>query len=204
MIALGIDVGGERKGFHAVALRADRSLVELPRNLQRADAIETLITELDPAVVAIDAPCGWSRVKSRLAERTLARAGVSSFCTPSRERAGQTIGFYGWMFNGEAAFAAAIKQRPLYEGGASVEGCTLEVFPNATAFALTGERQPKTTSKVKWRRALLDRQGVDQSRLTNIDFVDAALCALTGLLALQGNFRRFGEPGEGILVTPGF
>jgi predicted nuclease with RNAse H fold len=204
MIALGIDVGGERKGFHAVALRDDRSLVDAPRHLRTADGIGTLIAELKPVVVAIDAPGGWSQAKSRLAERALARAGVSSFCTPSRERAAQTMGFYGWMFNGEAAFAAAIRQRPLYADGASVEGCTMEVFPNATAFALTGQRQPKTTSKVKWRRALLARQGIDQSHLTNIDFVDAALCALTGLLALEGNFRRFGEPGEGILVTPRF
>jgi predicted nuclease with RNAse H fold len=204
MIALGIDVGGTRKGFHAVTLAGDRSLRHPPGRIRRAEDLETLIRETNPTVVAIDAPCGWSRAKSRLAERALAQAGVSSFCTPSHERAAQTMGFYGWMFNGEAAFAAAINARPLYRGEASFEGRTMEVFPNATAFALSGERQPKTISKVNWRRAVLDAQGVDQSRLVNVDFVDAALCALTGLLALEGNFQGFGEPGEGILVAPRF
>ena len=64
-----IDVGGARKGFHAVALR---------------DGVFETLTSIDPdeivhwclerhaTIVAVDAPCGWSQAgASRLAERQL-------------------------------------------------------------------------------------------------------------------------------------
>ena len=105
------------------------------------------------------------------------------------------------MFNGEAAFAAATRVLPLYAGQPSVAGHAFEVFPNATAHRLRGP-QPKTVSKVVWRRALLRDAGVDETALGNLDLVDAAICALTGLLALEGDFETFGQVGEGFLIAP--
>jgi len=201
-IALGIDVGGERKGFHVVALNASRALVGLPRNVKTAAGIADLIVELQPTVVAIDAPCGWSDHKSREAERALARAGIRSFCTPSRTRAQQNLTFYGWMFQGEQAFQAATPTHPHFAGGKTVRGHVIEVFPNATTIALTGQPKPKDVSKSQWRRQLLVEQGIDQTHLTNIDFVDAALCALTGLLALDQGFQAFGDQAGGFLIAP--
>ena len=201
-MALGIDVGGERKGFHVVALDASRKVVGEPYRLATAAAIGPLIVKLRPTVVAIDAPCQWSQDKSREAERALARTGVRSFCTPSRARAQQNLTFYGWMFQGEAAFAAATPTHPHFGGGNSVRGHTIEVFPNATTIALTGRPNPKGISKNRWRRQLLGGQGIDPTQFTNIDHVDAALCALTGLLALDAGFQAYGDPTGGYLVAP--
>jgi predicted RNase H-like nuclease len=201
-IALGIDVGGERKGFHVVALDAARKLIGPPRNLHRPTEIRNLIAELRPAVVAIDAPCGWSVDKSREAERALARAGIRSFCTPSRVRAERNPTFYGWMFQGERAFKAATVTHPHYGGGKTVRGHSIEVFPNATTIALTGQPNPAHVSKGQWRRQLLADQGIEQTHLTNIDYVDAALCALTGLWALHRDFVSYGDTAGGFLVAP--
>ena len=198
---MGIDVGGARKGYHVVALDAARRFAGEPQQVPDAAALGPLMAALRPDVIAIDAPCGWSAAKSRLAERALARAGIRSFCTPSRERAADVPGFYGWMFNGEAAFGVATRELPLFVGGSSVAGHTFEVFPNATAHRLRGP-QPKSVSKVAWRRALLRDAGVDEAALGNLDLVDAAICALTGLLALEGDFETFGQVGEGFLIAP--
>lgn len=202
-VILGIDVGGARKGFHAVALDVSREVVGEPLRLATAAEIGPFIARLNPTVVAIDAPCRWSANKSREAERALARAGVRSFCTPSRARAQQNLTFFGWMFQGEAAFAAAIATHPHYDGGKTVRGHTIEVFPNATTIALTGQPNPRDISKNQWRRALLKAQGIDPVQFTNIDHVDAALCALTGLVALESGFTAYGEQAGGFLIAPG-
>ena len=201
-IALGIDVGGERKGFHAVALNSSRKVVGEPYRLATAAEIGPLIAKLSPAVVAIDAPCQWSQDKSREAERALARAGIRSFCTPSRARAPQNLTFYGWMFQGEAAFAAATSTHPHFGGGKSVRGHTIEVFPNATTIVLTGQPNPKGISKNQWRRQLLAEQGIAPTQFTNIDHVDAALCAFTGLIALESGFTAYGDTSGGYLIAP--
>ncbi|MCC5022094.1 MAG: DUF429 domain-containing protein [Candidatus Synoicihabitans palmerolidicus] len=145
-----------RKGFHVVVFDVARRLVAKPCRIGNADELHGLCEEMQPTVIAIDAPGGWSTAKSRRAERELARAGIRSFCTPSRERAAQVLNFYGWMFNGEAAYAAAAQVCPHFDGGADVAGCTMEVFPNATAHRLRGP-QPKGVSKVRWRRASVAR-----------------------------------------------
>ncbi len=202
-VALGIDVGAERKGCHLVALSGARQIVGAPEVVHSADEIAARVAATKPAVVAIDSPCGWSAGgKSRRAERDLARAGIQSFYTPTRERAAQTPGFYGWIFAGERVYAAVRSTHPLYAGQGSIWAKSMEVFPNATTRMLTGRRPPLGESKSAWRRQLLDAQGVDQTRLSNLDFVDAALCALTGLYALDGDYQPFGDAEEGILITP--
>jgi hypothetical protein len=43
---------------------------------------------------------------------------------------------------------------------------------------------------------------VELSLLATIDLVDASLAALTGLLALRGEFTALGDPDEGTIVVP--
>ncbi len=53
----------------------------------------------------------------------------------------------------------------------------METFPHAVAMRLRGHR-PVGVSKAVFRRAVLREYQIDESLLSNIDFVDAALCAL--------------------------
>ena len=76
-IALGIDVGGERKGFHAVALNSSRKVVGEPYRLATAAEIGPLIAKLSPAVVAIPAN-GRRTNPAKLSAPWPARASVPS------------------------------------------------------------------------------------------------------------------------------
>jgi hypothetical protein len=90
----------------------------------------------------------------------------------------------------------------MYDGGLSVFGRTLEVFPHAIASVLHSARRPASVRKHTWRREALQTAGVDTGALTGNDQVDASLCALAGLLALEGCFCWAGEPSEGVIVLP--
>jgi hypothetical protein len=67
---------------------------------------------------------------------------------------------------------------------------------------LAGGLAPKGTKKHAWRTAVLRTQGVRTDELTSPDRVDAALAALTGLLALDGKRFAPGDPTEGVIVVP--
>ncbi|MGH8973718.1 MAG: hypothetical protein ACRD0C_11005, partial [Acidimicrobiia bacterium] len=54
-----------------------------------------------------------------------------------------------------------------------------------------------------WRRSVLEAAGVDTAALRTLDQLDAALAALTGLLAWQGCSFTLGDPDEGLMVLPG-
>ena len=73
----------------------------------------------------------------------------------------------------------------------------MEVFPHATAVVLAGSLPPKGVSKRVWRERVLHAQGVRTDELTSIDRIDAALAALTGLLALEGKRFAPGRPAGG-------
>ena len=83
MIVAGIDVGGARKGFHAVLLEGRRVVDQL--NTSDAEALAGWCLRAER--IAIDAPCGWARPgeRSRLCERQLLAKGVRCFATPTRE-----------------------------------------------------------------------------------------------------------------------
>jgi predicted nuclease with RNAse H fold len=198
--SLGIDVS-VRRGLDVAALDESRHLVAV-RSHQRVDDLPALLRELAPDVVAIDSPPAWGRAgRSRRAERDLRCLGLSSYATPSdpvwRERP-----FYAWMKVGFAVFrrVAASGFGRFRSGG--VRRTAIEVFPYATAVALTGMLRPPGTSKRSWRREVLRRQGLDVDRLPTLDAIDAALAALTGLLALQGRVTAVGDPREGVIVLP--
>ena len=57
--SIGIDVGGSRKGFHAVALRGGAYAGQLAsRDVEQLS--HWCRAEMEATVIAIDAPCRWS------------------------------------------------------------------------------------------------------------------------------------------------
>jgi predicted RNase H-like nuclease len=199
--ALGVDVG-VRKGLDVVLLD-EGLLVHHKERRVKVDDLEGLIRDLAPDVVAIDAPPAWGihQGGSRLTERELRRFGIQSFGTPSDPASAENP-FYEWMLEGFKAFQAAGRSGFPRYGSGSVRGTAMEVFPHATAVVLAGCVPPPTVRKRAWRADVLVAQGVKVDGLRSVDQVDAALAALTGLLALRG--RRFapGDPKEGVIVLP--
>lgn len=198
MLVVGIDVGERAKGQDLVALDHDRQLIESFGGLS-IDEVAAHVERLAPSVVCVDSPSGWASAgRSRKAERDLRALGISAFATP------QDPGdhpFYRWMRTGFEIYEALHVSFPLYRGG-HVEGCCAEVFPAATAFLLEGALRPADESKVRFRRRVLREHGVDVDGLPNIDRVDAALAALTGLASLAGEASWLGDPAEGALLLP--
>jgi predicted nuclease with RNAse H fold len=196
--AVGIDVAEPRKGLDLVALDQDRAVVQTARRLTVDEAV-ALVLELRPAVVCVDSPSGWSTSgPSRLAERRLAGLRIQSY------RTGPDPGdhpFYRWMRVGFEVYRQLAKAYPRYRGG-DPTGTAAEVFPHATACLLAGTLRPSGMTKERFRRAILDQHGVREGVLTGTDQVDAALGALTGLIALHGGHSAVGDPDEGLILLP--
>ena len=198
-VALGVDVS-LRRGLDVVLLDADRRLVGTPRLRVAPDELGEVASELRPDVIAIDSPPGPARTgRSRAGERALLAMGIHCYFTPSDpERYARP--FYGWVREGERAFAAvAAAGYPLYRGGRTVRRRALEVFPHATAVLLGGDPALAKRER-RWR--VLESCGVDTAELRSTDQLDAALAALTGLLALEGRSTALGDPAEGVVVIP--
>ncbi len=199
MRSLGVDVA-VRRGLDLVLLGDGHVILDTHRRVSPAD-LTRMVHDLEPDVVAIDAPPGWAiSGRSRLTERELRWFGIQCFNTPSDGKMAEHP-FYGWMKVGFEAFRAVAKTHPRYRGG-SVKGTAIEVFPHATAVVLAGALPPEGVSKREWRRAVLLKHGVDVGGLRSMDEVDAALAALTGLLALERRFSAPGDPREGQIVVP--
>ena len=198
---VGIDVGGDRKGLHAVAVCGDRRIEKFSST--DADDIAAWCCAQGAQVIGIDAPCGWSNDSgSRVAERILNNEGVHCFYTPKLEKAqGHKTNFYGWVFNGMKIYNALHRDYPLFDGE-EIEGRrSFETFPHAISRALGG---PDMTAKGKreQRRNLLEKARIDVSTLTNMDWVDAALCALAGEYFIRGEYKKIGNAAEGFIVVP--
>jgi len=200
-IVVGIDVGGPKKGFHAVALRDFRYLSKFVAD--DAASVAAWCQQIGARVVGIDAPCCWSSTgRARSAERALAAEGIFSFGTPSREVA-KSKPFYSWMLNGEELYRIIELNYPLFNDHNTASGpICFETFPQAVACALAGEIV-SAKRKATIRRELLHKAGLDTSELTNIDTVDAALCALTAHCFLSDNIKTYGNATEGFIVVPG-
>jgi predicted nuclease with RNAse H fold len=201
LVAVGVDVSAAR-GLDVVALDARGHVVGGgPWRRQGPDGLAGLLDRLAPAVVAIDSPPAWGTTgRCRPAERAVRRLGMGIFATPS-DPAVFDHPFYGWMVAGFAAFDAARSagyQR--YRGEGPIAGRALEVYPHATALRLGGE--PTLGPKRVWRRRVLETMGVDCASLRSVDALDAALAALTGLLALAGRVEVLGDVTDGVIVIP--
>jgi predicted RNase H-like nuclease len=198
---VGIDVGGKRKGFHAVALR-DRTFTT-KGSADPAEIVEGCL-QWGASVVAVDAPCCWSQSSSsRLPERELAEKGIYCFATPTRAQAlAHQRRFYDWVFNGESLYCELNKHSyPLFNLGMREGPLCFETFPHAIVCALVGRVVP-AKPKVRQRREVLRGLGYDDRSLPNIDFVDGALCAVTAERFLRRQTTWYGGSEEGFIVVP--
>lgn len=200
-VAIGIDVGAAAKGFHAVALRDGGYLAKFAAPDPRA--VAAWCRAMNARAIGIDAPCRWSTTgKARAAERQLAAAGIHAFATPTQETA-TTRNFYRWMLAGAALYAQLEPHYPLFGGSNECSGpLCFETFPQAIACALAGEIVSARRKRII-RRELLRKAGIDTTPLTNLDLVDAALCALAATYVLAGNIKCYGDSADGFIVVPG-
>jgi len=198
---VGIDVGGDKKGFHAVALRDH--FFEKFSSTNPEDIVKWCVDRAD--VVAVDAPCRWSQSSSsRVAERDLriAEKKIHSFATPTRDVAlAHKKHFYDWVFNGEKLYRLLAPRYPLFNGVPTSGSISFETFPQAIVCSLAGKVVP-AKPKSSGRRKVLRESGYDEVVLPNIDFVDAALCALTAEAFANRRTIHFGNSAEGFIVVP--
>jgi predicted nuclease with RNAse H fold len=203
LTSIGIDVGGRRKGFHAVALRDGAHAGQLiSRDV--AELSHWCRTVMGAGVIAIDAPCRWSiDGRPRPCERELMAEGIRCFATPTRQAALQhPSDFHGWMLQGAALLEVLEPSHPLLTALPCRGPACFETFPHAITWQLRGGNA-SAAEKRSQRRALLQRAGIDLTPLTSIDLIDAALCALAADHVATGRpCRCYGEPDSGLIVVP--
>jgi predicted nuclease with RNAse H fold len=198
--ALGIDVG-VRKGLDLVVLDGRLRPMERYRRVDLTD-LGSRLGELRPDVVAIDSPPGWARAgRSRSTERELRLFGIQSYGTPTEDR-GIDHPFYEWMRIGFEVFRIAARSGYRRFAGGTPRNSAMEVFPHASAVVLAGCLPPRGVRKAAWRAGVLRDAGVRGDDLRSPDQVDAALGALTGLVALRGRCTTLGDPREGVIALP--
>jgi hypothetical protein len=130
--------------------------------------------------------------------------GIWCFSTPTRQRAVEhPKNHFGWMLRGEELFQALESSHPLGSRLPTFsQNCSIETFPHAITWHLNGGKADASRKRSE-RRSLLVRAGIDVSELTNIDLVDAALCALTAYhVATGGGCLAYGEQNTGFIVVP--
>lgn len=203
-LCAGIDIGGTKKGFHLVIL--DGTQLVLATHAQEPEVLLAHCLAHHVHCIAVDAPCRWrlSPHTPRLAELEMARAHISCFSTPMREK---VIGhaFYGWMFNGERMYQTLSAHYPILEQlpvDSAVTSCSVETFPHAMTCAYLGVDHASAKAKRTQRRALLEALGVDTKGLRSIDFLDAALCAISAQALCKGNYQAWGDKESGYIIVP--
>jgi predicted nuclease with RNAse H fold len=199
-IVVGVDVGGPKKGFHAVALR-DGEFSEKFSTLNSLEVADWC-RKLDASAVGIDAPCCWRLTRrARPCERALATEAIHAFATPS-QAVGERHRFYRWMRNGADLYRLITLHYRLFDGQHSTSSLVcFETFPHAVACALAGTIL-SAKHKCSDRRRLLREAGLSIDSLSNIDMVDAALCALVAHHLLAGTIKTYGDAEEGFIVVP--
>jgi predicted nuclease with RNAse H fold len=201
-VVVGVDVGGRRKGFHAVALR-DNKFVGLKTSID-VPTIVDWCQEKQAVAIGVDSPCQWSLTgRARQAECALMKNGVWCFATPTLKIAeNHSTDNYGWMLAGAELFSLLKTHYHLFDGQPiDSKPVCFETFPQAVACALAG-KVVSARQKSHVRRKLLKEIGIDTSFLPNIDFVDAALCAVTAYYLLSGKVNAYGNIAEGFIVVP--
>ena len=198
-ITIGIDVGGIKKGFHAVANRDGLYLAHF--HSIHPDEVASWVLSHNPSAVAIDAPSMFSlNSGSRKAERELVSNGMRCFYTPTRALAAKSR-FYDWVFNGELLY-----QRlglPIFMGEQSQKTCVIETFPHAVQMSLWASDSNPVGNKRSVRESTLAlKANYDTSQLSNIDFIDAALCAVSADYFAHHQFTAYGCKTEGYIVLP--
>jgi predicted nuclease with RNAse H fold len=196
---VGVDVAEERKGLDLVALDSRRVVIASAGRLTLDQTASIILDEIRPDVVCIDSPSGWSHSgKSRRSEIELRKLGITAFSTPSDPG---DHPFYRWMRVGFSLYEALSPMYGLGNGSVLLQ-TAVEVFPEATAVLLAGRLRNSTESKREFRGNVLESQGIDVYRLPTVDRIDAALAAVTGILALEGEASYLGDPSEGTILIP--
>lgn len=202
-VVVGVDVGGKRKGYHAVALAGGQYVDSFQSCI--ASKVAHWCQEVRATIVGIDAPCTWGTTEgARPAERALMQERIWCFSSPTRLVAvGHPKNHYGWMLAGEALYVALRQMRFRLLDGRAHSGRKLmfETFPHAVVCALHKAVIP-AKNKAVVRRALLRTHGIADKALKNIDFVDAAICALTAHHVAAGRWRSYGNGETGLIVVP--
>lgn len=198
---IGIDVGGIKKGFHAVASHDGRYHQKF-HSIDPHKVAEWVLSH-QPEAVAIDAPAMFSEHgRSRLAERELVNNGLRCFYTPTRALASKSR-FYDWVFNGERLYQAL--GLPLFSENHHQAPCVMETFPHAIHMLLwknAPSSLPLGSKSLTRKSTLKDRCQFDVSALTNQDFIDAALCAVAADHFNKQQFIAYGSQNEGFIVLP--
>jgi len=154
---VGIDVGGERKGFHAVALRDGNYYGHLPNKEVQAKEVQALLQwcrDIGARVIAVDAPCGWSKDgRARPAERELMGKRIWCFSTPTKEMArNHPTKYFDWMQRGEKLYKELKRDFPLcQELPRPHEKCCFETFPHAITWQLGVPRRHRRKVRKLWR-----------------------------------------------------
>jgi predicted nuclease with RNAse H fold len=186
LTAVGIDVGGRRKGFHACAVRG-REVVAGPERLADVAAAVAWVLAHEPSAVALDSPrtCAPPGESSRADERALNRAVCAIRWTPERSRlAGNP--YYGWVEHGLELYAGL--------AAAGIDRARLhEVFPTAAWTTWAGPRAGRPRGA--WSAAALADLGLAglPERRFSQDDRDAVAAALVAELHTEGATRAYGE-----------
>jgi len=197
-------VGGARKGFHAVAIKDGKySSHMVTTDVQRLSGwcIETV----NARVISVDAPCRWSiDGRARPAERALMGMGIWCFSTPTRQGPWLIREIISVGCSEARRCIAHLHRRTRWSPDfqCPAEGAALKSFPHAITWHMRGGNADASRKRAQ-RRALLEAAEIDLTMLTNIDLVDAALCALAAYRAATGGACvSFGEPGTGLIIVP--
>jgi predicted RNase H-like nuclease len=155
---VGIDVGGEREGFHAVALR--NRIFGKTTSRHAAEIVDWCLA-CDAKIVAVDAPCGWSKsTSSREAERDLklGEERIHCFATPTLAQAlAHRKRFYDWVFNGDRLYRELTRHYNLFAGNRRTGTVCFETFPHAIVCALSGRVVPAKPKVPNRRKVLRDQ-----------------------------------------------
>ena len=202
-VVIGIDVGSRARGFHAVALKGTRYSSKL--NTPDTRALAEWCKDSGAIAVGIDAPCHWSSTgRARLAERELMKKGVWCFSTPSKDIAqNHPKNYFDWMRCGALLYEHLFSTGySLYCGNRqTTQPVCFETFPHAIACALQGEIV-SAKRKRQVRPELLRKNAIETEALTNIDWIDAGLCALVAQRLVSGSVKTYGDVEEGFIVVP--
>lgn len=106
------------------------------------------------------------------------------------------------MRNGADLYRHIMLHYRLFDGQYSTSSpVCFETFPHGVACALA-EAILSAKHKCSDRRRLLREAGLSIDSLTNIDMVDAALCALAAHHLMAGTIKTYGDAEEGLIVVP--
>jgi predicted nuclease with RNAse H fold len=178
---MGVDVGGERKGFDVAVIDGSELLVL--RQRLSCDDVVRIVQDVKPLVVGIDSPCCCAPpgATSRRCERELAKHVCGIRWTPDA-LAVEASPYYGWVVQGLRLYAAL--------GPAETD--VIEVFPTASWTRWLGKRAQR-------RRSAWTSGGLPALRLsaipmrTNQDQRDAIAAAVTARQYSHAETESFGE-----------